>query len=92
METQLHETNFLKRVSTYATFLQFLCPSAAVCGNICDSLLAMFLSADILYCEPVPACTSRRILWCNAAGRGLIGHQLATAWVKVLTLCFTDDY
>ena len=26
-------------------------------------------------------------MWCNAAGRGLIGHQLATAWVKVLRLC-----
>jgi len=26
-------------------------------------------------------------LWCNAAERGLIGHQLATAWVKVLRLC-----
>ena len=27
------------------------------------------------------------VWWCNAAGRGLIGHQLATAWVKVLRLC-----
>ena len=27
------------------------------------------------------------ILWCNAAGRGLIGHQLVTAWVKVPGLC-----
>ena len=26
-------------------------------------------------------------MWCNAAGGGLIGHQLATAWVKVLRLC-----
>ena len=26
-------------------------------------------------------------LWCNTAGRGLIGHQLATAWVKVRRLC-----
>ena len=33
----------------------------------------------------------RVVLWCNTAGRGLIGHQLATAWVKVLRLCFTDD-
>ena len=30
-------------------------------------------------------------LWCNTAGRGMIGHQLDTAWVKVLRLCFTDD-
>ena len=29
--------------------------------------------------------------WCNTAWRGLIGHQLATAWVEVLRLCFTDD-
>jgi len=35
--------------------------------------------------------TSLRPLWCNTAGRGLIGQQLATAWVKVLSLCFTDD-
>jgi len=27
-------------------------------------------------------------LWCNATGRGLVGHQLATTWVKVLRLCF----
>jgi len=26
-------------------------------------------------------------MWCNAAVRGLTGHQLATAWVKVLGLC-----
>ena len=27
------------------------------------------------------------LLWCKTAGRGLIGHRLATAWVKVLRLC-----
>ena len=25
---------------------------------------------------------------CNATGRGLVGHQLATTWVKVLGICF----
>ena len=25
---------------------------------------------------------------CNATGRGLVGHQLTTTWVKVLRLCF----
>ena len=27
-------------------------------------------------------------LTCNATGRGLVGHQLATTWVKVIRLCF----
>ena len=25
---------------------------------------------------------------CNATGRGLVGHQLTTTWVKVLGICF----
>ena len=28
------------------------------------------------------------LVWCNATGRGLVGHQVATTWVKVLGLCF----
>jgi len=27
-------------------------------------------------------------MWCNAAGRGLVGHHWPTAWVKVIRLCF----
>ena len=26
-------------------------------------------------------------MWCNTAVRGMFGHQLATAYVKVLRLC-----
>ena len=25
--------------------------------------------------------------WCNATGRGLTGHQLAAAWIRVLRIC-----
>ena len=37
--------------------------------------------------EPVGIISPPNIMWCNAAVRGLTGHQLATAWVKVLGLC-----